>query len=233
MNRNETNQKNQRRGGYYWVELEGKLQALPSVTTILQCTDKPGLNYWKQKMVYQAMVQNPGLTEQEALAAPIREGEKAKGRGTTVHSVIEVYKGKGELIEATPAIQPFVDAFRTFSKEHPFTVLEQERTVYNARDRYAGTLDLLIRTASDEVRVVDIKTGKARGQIYPEYHLQVSAYVEALKSQGVQVDGGAIALLREDGTYVYETSYDCYEAFKGLKTYWEWLHREDLQKFGL
>ena len=223
------NQKDKRRGGFYWVE--GKPYV--SVTNVLgSVLRKPGLEYWKMREVYQAMVKNPSLSEQEALAAPYAKSDKAKSRGTTIHSLIEFYKGSGEIIKTTPEFQPFVNAFKKWVEEHKITIVEQEKTIVNKKDKYAGTLDLLVKINGNSLpTVIDIKTSKANGQTYPDYSLQVSAYIHALYENGVKTNGCGIVVLRENGSFLYEAIVDCYDEFLAVKKIYEWQNKELFKEY--
>tara|TARA_R100001015_G_C4634250_1_gene200430 strand:- start:3160 stop:3855 length:696 start_codon:yes stop_codon:yes gene_type:complete len=59
--------------------------------------------------------------------------------------------------------------------------IDSERKIYCDKHRYAGTVDAVARI-NDRICVIDFKTSK---KIYKPYHLQVSAYAQAIK----RVDG--------------------------------------------
>ena len=67
-------QRNDRRGGFYWVDNKPYV----SVTTALSVIDKPALRYWFGKQVYLAMTKDPTLNEKAALSAPYQMSDKAK-----------------------------------------------------------------------------------------------------------------------------------------------------------
>jgi hypothetical protein len=209
------NLKNQRKGGCYWDN------GMPyiSVTQILSCIDKPALRYWFGQQVYLAMVKNPELSEQEALAAPYKTSDEAKNRGTTVHSIVENYN---QISIVEDCYKGYYDAFGQWIKDMNVTILENEKTVYSDMG-YAGTLDLLVEIGGKKT-IVDVKTGKA---IYPEAHLQVSAYQKAMG-----IDNGAILLLQPNGKYKYEQANDEFTTFMACKTLYEGLNREKLEKLG-
>ncbi len=220
------NLKNDKRGGFYWIEDKSYL----SVTTILSVIDKPALRYWFGKQVYLAMVNNPALQEKEALSAPYKVSDTAKDRGTTIHSIVEAYK-KGSTInlEGTPeALQGFVKAFYRAMQEIDITFLEQEKTIFSKTHKIAGTLDLLAKV-NGSIYVLDIKTGK---DIYQEAFLQTSAYKSILEETGTKTDGVGILLLKEDGSYKFETRIDIeleIKAFYACKDLYIGLHKEDLK----
>lgn len=75
----------------------------PSVTTIIGCAAKPGLDRWKQEQVLMAALTTErifGETEPDYLARIMNDsreqGKKASERGTLIHAAIEgFYEGKG------------------------------------------------------------------------------------------------------------------------------------------
>lgn len=94
----------------------------------------------------------------ERVAATVLE--LARQRGKAVHKACEL-DDAGELDETTvdARIVPYIDAWRRFRKEFPFTVLEAEKERYNAQHGYAGTPDCLIAFGRRDIAVVDRKTG--------------------------------------------------------------------------
>lgn len=221
--------KKTRRGGFYWDKDEPNL----TVTTILSVIDKPALRYWYGQQVYLAVVKDPTLDEKSALAAPYQASEKAKDRGLTVHSIVEAYKHEQEpdITQIPFQYRGYAKAFYRWADDTDMVVMDQERTVFNRKEKYAGTLDLLCNI-KNKIYVVDVKTGK---DIYPEAFIQTSAYREALISNGQKVDGIAVVLLKEDGEYKFQTSLECdikYRSFIAAKKLYEGLNEEKLKKVG-
>ena len=230
-----------RRGGFYWSD--GRPYV--SVTTVLQAIDKPALRRWVGKEVYLAMVKTPTLSEAEALGAPYKTSDKAKARGTTIHSIVEAYKKNG--IKISPELEQFkgyAQAFHKWVGDYEMHILENEKTIISKSERYAGTCDLLLRnygrTLKDDktgkfikrmpnIWLVDVKTGK---DIYDEAFLQLSAYKHALEENGEKVDRAGVLLLQENGNYKFAESEDYFEYFLATKKLWEFLNREDCKKIG-
>lgn len=212
-----------RRGGFYWM----KGKPYVSVTTVLKVLDKPALLFWSNREIYRAAMVNPGISEEEAMLAPHKTSDKAKTRGTTVHSLVENYKhGKDYLENVDEFFKPYAQAFHDFVEDHKLQVIENERSVISKKYGYAGTLDMLARIGdSDKVYIFDIKTGK---DIYDEAFLQMSAYKQALEEVGVKVDGIGVILLKTGkdgkptGTYKFETGEDCFPIFKACLDIWKW-----------
>jgi len=219
------NEKLKKRAGMYIKDEK----YYPSVTQILKVIDKPALRYWYGKQVYEATALNPELSEQEALAYPYKVSESAKDRGTAVHDIVEAYKNIGDVVGQEGPFQEYAKAFQDFVNEYDIEVVENEKTVYSEKYRYAGTLDLLVKIKG-KLTIIDVKTGK---DIYPEAHLQVSAYKQALSEDGIEVEDTAILLLQDDGKYKYEKAKDKFQGFLACKFIWESLNEELLKKAGV
>ncbi len=220
-------QRSMRRGGFYW--LDG--QPYPSVTEIIGVLDKPSLRYWFGQQVYRAFAADPGMSEKDALNAPYRKSEQAKARGTAVHSIVEVAKNiedfEAWLQKQSEIYKGYGMAFLQWMKDAHPTIIEHERTVVSRKFGYAGTLDLLATLNGNGQRIiVDCKTGK---DIYSEAFLQLSAYRQALKEEGVDTIGVAVVLLGEDGSYKYQFSEaDLFRQFFACKVIWDWQHQDDV-----
>ncbi len=198
-----------------------------SVTDILNILDKPALRYWFGKTVYRAFAANPSLSEKEALAAPWQLSGDAKDRGSTVHSIVESWKQTKNHITTIPdQFKGYAEAFYKFVNTNHVEIKEHEKTVVSKLYRFAGTLDVLAKINNDEKPVIiDVKTGKG---LYPEVELQLSAYRQALKEEGIEADIAAL-LLGEDGTYQFaKYGKDRLEQFLACLTLWRWQNEEML-----
>lgn len=218
------NLKNDKRGGLYFIDTKPYL----AVTTVLSVISKPAIQYWFGKQVYLAMVANPTLNEKEAMSAPYQSSDKAKSRGSTVHSIVEAYVHSKTHIESIPEeFRGYAQGFYKWVEQMKVEIQEHEKTVFNPKERYAGTLDLIVKL-NGELYVIDAKTGK---DIYAESHLQTSAYQNCF-DKGM-IKGVGTLLLMENGSYKFETHRDTdkfYQAFLAAKTLYEGLNQEDLQK---
>lgn len=214
------NFKDQRRAGCYFIENKPYL----TVTTALSVIDKPMLRYWFGKQVYLAMSKNPNMDEKEAMAAPYQMSDKAKQRGLTVHSIVEVVTKGGNLDNIGDVYKGYYKAYKSFLDDTRCEMVQAEVTVIDEKEKYAGTLDLLAKIGEKDL-IIDIKTGK---DIYPEAYLQLSAYKHALQKD-VEL---AVLLLNDNGTYKFAYGEDNYEVFLAAKKLYEFLHGEDLAKIG-
>lgn len=220
-----TDKRQERRGGFYWFDNKPYV----TVTTAIKILDKPALRYWFGREVYRAMVVDPTLGESEALSAPYKKSEKAKARGTTVHSIVEAWKASGIEIDKLPEdIKPYATAFYNWVSDNKVTPLEHEKTVVSEKYKYAGTIDLIAKRNGD-IWIIDVKTGK---DIYPEAHIQVSAYKQALEESGQKVQRTGILLLKDNGKYKFEESDDNLDIFLHAKEIWKFINKELCEKVG-
>jgi len=216
------NDKSTKRAGMYLIDNK----YYPSVTQILSVIDKPALRIWFGKQVYMATALNPAISEQEALAEPVKQSTSAKGRGTAVHDIVEAYENTGKVAGLEGPFQGYARAFESWINSNDIKVIGHEQTVKSEKYHYAGTLDLLVKV-NGNLTLIDVKTGK---DIYPEAHLQVSAYKQALSEDGTELQGAGILLLQEDGTYKYEQAKDKLKTFLACKVLWEGLNEELIAK---
>lgn len=224
-----TNEKNKRRGGFYWHPETN--EPFVSVTTVIdQALKKDQLENWKMQQVYRSVLRDPQISEREALQAPWKAADSAKSTGSTVHSLIESYRVSQALAEpSVPEFKLFADAFYQWIKDYKVRVVENEKTVFSHRFGYAGTLDMLCTFGDDPGLVlVDFKTSKG---IYPQVFLQLSAYKQGLSEQGIEVNRMVAVVLKKDdqgnptGKYVAEEGTDELGTFLSLKKIWEWQNR--------
>jgi hypothetical protein len=220
------NIKDEKRGNFYWVDEK----PFVSVTQVLKAIDKPALRYWFGKEVYYAMVKDPTLGEKEALSAPYKSSDKARMRGSTVHSIVEAYKQSGAVIDNVPEeLKGYAKAFYKWIADNEVNVDENEKTVVSKSYGYAGTLDMLMSKGGDKW-IIDVKTGK---DIYPESFLQLSAYKHALEEDaGLKIERMGVLLLQENGKYKFAEAEDFFGVFLATKKVWEFLNKDICDSVG-
>ena len=108
--------------------------------------------------------------------------------------------------------------------------MENEKTVVSKKNKFAGTVDI-IGKVNGKLYVIDVKTNNS-GAIYETYHLQVSAYIEALRENGVAVEGGYVLVLSPEGKYAYGQVKECFDVFLKLRDVWVWKNQEKCNKVG-
>lgn len=226
------NLKTEKRGGLYF-----KPNVLPpyiAVTNVLGVMAKPAITYWYGKQIYLAMLANPTLSEKEAMAAPYETSKKAQSRGSTVHDIIEFWVHEKKAIDnIPPEFRPYAQAFYKWVEDNKITIVEHEKTIYSEQHHYAGTCDMIIKlNGSNELMVIDAKTSKD-GAIYKESELQVSAYMHALKEEGMKVNRAAVLALSETGTYNFKLADNEIDAFLACLKLWKWANKDVVKKFNL
>jgi len=100
--------------------------------------------------------------------------------GNYTHEWIEDYINDWSLLHHRKT-NPSIDAFLRWETNYDVEFIDAERKIYCDRFKYAGTVDAVAKI-NGRVCVIDFKTSK---KIYKPYHLQVTAYAQAIK----RIDG--------------------------------------------
>lgn len=175
----------------------------PSVTQVLDCLRKPGLEAWFK------------YNTPEYIKA---EGDKAKEIGTQTHEAIQSYieTGKAKVDTRYPEeVTTALNSFMLFRKEHSNIVLEKsEVQITSHKYKYNGAIDCLAGDETGITIIADWKTGKAKDKesppIWEEHKYQVSAYVNLWNeyngfAKGNGVQKAIIVCIAKD-----KVSYDWY-----------------------
>lgn len=210
-----------RRSGFYM--LDGKDYV--SVTTVLSVIGKPALTYWLQKQAALAVIEGATSPEQAIRKVKDKSGTRAQ-EGTDAHAVAEDY-ARGIMHPENPYFAAIDSFFKTMRPE----VIHTELVLFNLKEGYAGTCDLLAKVGPYTF-LIDWKTSKA---VYEDYWLQVEAYNHcdlAVTKDGQRLemkpaDKTAVVLLRTDGTYDAVVVKGDFEVFLAAKKLYTWLHKED------
>lgn len=228
------------RGGrvYTW---EG--QHFPSVTTIIGGgVPKPALLPWGIKMVAEAAVMmtqsgqlaaivrsNPDAALKILKGAPYDKRDSAADLGSAIHEAAEAHiLGHGGGLSVSSEVQPFIEQFHAFLREHNPEYLAAECTVFSREHGYAGTLDGLVKFG-EVVYVLDYKSGTG---VYPESSLQLAAYCHAefiglpdgKEAPLPKIDGALVLWLRPDKYEVLLARCDdeVFRYFLAAKQVWDW-----------
>lgn len=129
--------------------------------------------------------------------------DNASERGTAVHQAIEFYN-KYQFANISDDYKGYFEAYKKWREQRAEYEVEikSELQVYHKILNYAGTIDMLITNTKNKNILVDIKTTNELNMKYVS--LQLSAYKEALHSQGIEVEGMYVLWLKNDGTYEYK-----------------------------
>ncbi len=160
---------------------------VPSVTTVLNILDKPGLPHWAWELGEE------GLDYREVRDAAARVGIIA-------HCLIASHL-KGERANVSDFSPDEVDKaesclekYLRWEKEHPISPVMIEEPLVSELFRYGGTPDLLAELDGNFV-LIDFKTG---GGIYESYFYQLAAYRQLLTEQGWPVTNAWILRISPD-----------------------------------
>jgi hypothetical protein len=150
---------------------------LPSVTTIIGCAAKPGLDVWKQQQAILAALTLPridGETEEDWLSRVVSDSKQtakqAAERGTLVHGVIEAFYDGVYM----PEIPVYVREVEKIIIEHFGEQLWVPEKSF-ANNGYGGKCDLI----SSAGFVIDFKTTEKdldKLDYYFEHQMQLAAY---------------------------------------------------------
>jgi len=176
-----------------------KVNALPSVTNILNVLSKPGLDAWKQEQAIMAALTLP-KRDDESLDAFARrvvtdmseQVRSAADLGSAVHAAIEVYLQTGESPE-NPDILRLFEPVKLWIDEHIERIGLVETVAVHSEFGYAGRIDLVAKLKSTGTwAVIDFKTQKMKpdkkgvfkAAFYETWPLQLMAYFRALNHAG-------------------------------------------------
>jgi len=200
-------------------------QYVPSVTWIAGHYPK-GIGFYK-------WLAGKGWDEAEALK------EAAGDKGSKVHLAIEKLLAGEELkmdskienketgkeeelkLEEWECLMAFAEWYK---KTSPDKILATEIVVFNDKEGYAGTVDL-IALIGNELWIIDFKTSQS---IWPAYEIQLSAYKHALKNNDFKIKDVAkinlgilqIGYKRNKNGYKFTEIEDKYDLFLHAKAIW-------------
>lgn len=128
--------------------------------------------------------------------------DNASERGTAVHQAIEFYN-KYKFENISEEYKPYLEAYKSWHEliSSYQVEIKSELKVYHKILNYAGTIDILTKNTEGKHCLIDIKTTNELNMKYVA--LQLSAYKDALASQGITVKAMFVLWLKKDGTYEY------------------------------
>lgn len=241
-------------GGEWW----------PSATTILQAMPQPWAKNWAAKVERELITRSAGelftkvngqRLSPTAFAATLAGrlpddyahdtvSEVACNTGTEAHQMIDWVVGQelGNTFMPEPKIGEAagrsVAHWVNWREQHHLTSLASETDVCHRELHYTGGVDWIAIDDRGLLVVTDWKTGKS---IYPEHHLQMAAYITALRHSGIPVDRGyVIRLPKVEGDPEWRevevghmaagrvyTVEELFDVFLGVKRTWDWLHHSN------
>ena len=192
-------------------------QFVPSVTWIA--------DFYPKTIAFYKWLANKGWDEAESIKAT------AGDKGSKIHyAICDLIDGKevkmddkyinhttGQLEELSVEEYEAILAFANWFKAIKPKVKSRETTVFNDKEGYAGTIDLLCEIEGQEW-LIDFKTGQ---NIWPSYEMQVSAYRRALSEwQGIRMAILQVGYKRNKNAYKFTEVADKYELFLAGKKIW-------------
>lgn len=207
---------------------------VPSVTTICGVIGKgdaltqwavnAAISYLKDRLIGHMTAEEMDAAFQEAKYAYRRTQQDALTVGTLAHNWIEQHLlGNTQPMPENEQARSSCEAALKWLEAHSWKTVSAERRIYSREHHYAGTLDYLAYIDGKLV-VSDWKTSK---RLYDEYTLQLSAYVQALKEEGVETEGRwLIRIDKETGEFEEkflspEEQASDLKAFLGALAIWE------------
>ena len=204
---------------------------VPSVTTILGVTAKPGLEAWKQNQLLLAALTLPrgdGEAEADWIERVFQDsketGRQAADRGTEIHAAIQAhFEGK----EVTSEFQPFVDGAVMVIKSY-FNDWEWLAEKSFAHEGFGGKCDLFVPPSPNPSHlhdgfVVDIKTKDFgpddKVAAFDDHLLQLAAYRVGLGAQRARCANVFVSRNHPGLAHVVEWSQE------DLDRGWQMFHR--------
>ena len=165
---------NEDSGGHlYWCNGVGPLPGATSITALQEAVfGSDRLVNWAYKLAVTTAIDVYTETQdaERARGAAWTAKRAAVRLGSAVHNAVE-HMNKGEAMELTPEIAPYVAHYGAFALQHGVKVVAVEQMIANISLRYGGKFDLLAEV-DDILTLVDVKTGKPRDS----YRLQLTGY---------------------------------------------------------
>ena len=125
--------------------------------------------------------------------------ETAAKRGTSVHNSIEIFLKYG-VRDYDPEFAGYADGFFEWWDNNSPEVVGSEFRVYHKLFSYAGTVDMLAYI-DGKLCLIDFKT--TYKLILKNCRVQLEAYLQALKTHGIEIERKFILHLCKDGKWEF------------------------------
>lgn len=183
-------------------------------------------SYYPKGVAYYKWLADKGWNEAEAIK------EDRGKHGTKVHKAVELLLAGEEVKMGTELINPktgvpealnpeeygavmsFVEWYRTLKNP---VLIESEYTIWNEKDGYAGTLDLLLEI-DGQTWLIDLKTSQ---NIWASHEIQVASYAHALDIKKLKLAILQVGYKRNKNNYKFTELEDKYHLFLAAKQMWE------------
>ena len=203
---------------------------VPSVTTVLNVVNKPGLNFWQQNKIYNTLLDNMSLMAEyerdefikhikEKIAADLEEFSIA---GTKIHQgVADFFNGKESDLPAAT-----IDALESLQTNYKLEPLDIEHSFSNYDLGFGGKIDW-VGDVDGEFSIIDWKTkdtvnGKGY-RLYDEVPMQLAACANGIWKPEAKLY--TVVLSRTEPEYVSEPvlwkhNEKYYKAFQSAQLLW-------------
>ena len=219
-----------------------KEHLLPSVTTILNIKNKPGLQFWKQNKIYDAMydwscdyvgdcapLYNMTADRAEVVktvkAALKVEMNKSAEAGAEIHRWVEAWtKGEGDAFDEVPP--ELSVALHNFFYQNKIEPIDVEHSFANYDLGYGGKIDLDCEM-DGKFTIIDWKTkdtkGKTKTQLFSEVPMQLAACANGVWKPDAQL--ATVIISRDepgriDPPQIWKNNEKHYKAFQSALNLW-------------
>lgn len=154
--------------------------------------------------------------------------DKAATRGTTVHALCAGI-AKGAWIPdgmIDPNLRGYINSFQKWAQAQVKKFSIVEKRFADPTLNYTGQLDFVVEGTDGELYLVDIKTSASPQKTFP---VQMAAYNNLLKINGVYVKGAILVYLKKDGefpeVYLLEDLVQEWSVFVAALECWNYFHK--------
>lgn len=166
-----------------------------SVTEILRVLHSQGLEMWKLNSCIEYCFNNPPNMDMDLdiYKKQVRGGmydDSATALGTKIHDEIEsILRDEKDLEDSPKDLEKFVRPCIEYFRSKRFQIMDVEKIVVNTDEGYAGTTDVVAKTAGGQDFIMDWKsTTTIPSKPYFSQQLQIGAYAVATFGEKAVLD---------------------------------------------
>lgn len=203
------------------------------MSTKIEIPQFPELEFEEQQHIYTLRgMELPSVTKiMQPLSSFIYSGVDARtlnaaaAKGTIVHNACENFIKFG-IVDISAEYSGYMDAFLKWHEDYSPEILASETRLYHKVMRYAGTADI-VAIVDGALTLIDIKSTYNLEEM--ACGVQLEAYAQAFKTDGLEIQAKQILHLKKDGTYkiMKFERYDPerWRVFGALKTVYDYTHK--------
>jgi hypothetical protein len=182
-------------------------------------------SYYPKGVAYYKWLADKGWNEAEAIK------EDRGKHGSKVHKAVELLLAGEKINMDEPILNPKTGMLEELNVEEYGAVIsfaewyktlrnpelvESEYTVWNEKDGYAGTLDMILKI-DGETWLIDLKTSQS---IWASHEIQVASYAHAVKIPNLKLAVLQVGYKRNKNMYKFTELEDKYPLFLAAKQMW-------------